>query len=46
MHWFSIKFKLHQQRAKEQGAVFIRDIWEEHDDHGTVRFATVKTVIY
>lgn len=30
--------------AKEHGAVFVRDIWEESDEHGTVRFATVKTV--
>lgn len=32
------------QRAKDQGAVFVRDIWSETDDFGTVRFATVKTV--
>lgn len=32
------------QRAKDQGAVFVRDIWSESDDFGTVRFATVKTV--
>lgn len=31
-------------RAKAQGAVFVRDIWSETDDYGTVRFATVKTV--
>lgn len=24
----------------------MRDIWEEHDEHGTVRLATVKTVIF
>lgn len=30
--------------AKQQGAVFIKDIWSETDDYGTVRFATVKTV--
>lgn len=32
------------QKAKEQGAVFVRDIWTESDEFGTVRFATVKTV--
>lgn len=32
------------QKAKEQGAVFVRDIWSESDEFGTVRFATVKTV--
>lgn len=32
------------KRAKEQGAIFIRDIWSESDEFGTVRFATVKTV--
>lgn len=31
------------KRAKEQGAVFVRDIWSETDEFGTVRFATVKT---
>jgi len=31
------------QRAKEQGAVFVKDIWSEGDEFGTVRFATVKT---
>jgi len=31
------------KRAKEQGAVFVRDIWEESDNFGTVKFATVKT---
>jgi len=31
------------QRAKEQGAVFVKDIWSESDEFGTVRFATVKT---
>lgn len=34
------------KRAKEQGAVFVRDIWEENDEFGSVRFATVKTVSY
>lgn len=33
------------QRAKDQGAVFVKDIWSETDDFGTVRCATVKTVI-
>lgn len=32
------------QKAKEQGAVFIKDIWEENDEFGTIRMATVKTV--
>lgn len=30
--------------AKERGADVVRDIWEESDEHGTARFATVKTV--
>lgn len=38
MHFFLL------QVAKEQGAVFVRDIWSETDEFGTVRFATVKTV--
>jgi len=29
--------------AKERGAEIVRDIWEENDQHGTVRFATIKT---
>lgn len=32
------------KRAKERGAEVIRDTWEESDEFGTVRFATVKTV--
>ncbi|XP_049856655.1 4-hydroxyphenylpyruvate dioxygenase isoform X2 [Schistocerca gregaria] len=31
------------QRAKERGAVIVKDIWEESDDDGIVRFATVQT---
>lgn len=31
------------KRAKERGAAIVRDIWEESDDCGTVRFATVQT---
>lgn len=31
------------KRAKEGGAKVLRDIWEESDDYGTVRFATVQT---
>ncbi|KAL5291029.1 HPD family protein [Megaselia abdita] len=30
-------------RAKERGAVVIREIWQESDEFGTVRFATIKT---
>ncbi|XP_076288742.1 4-hydroxyphenylpyruvate dioxygenase [Lasioglossum baleicum] len=29
--------------AKERGAKIIRDVWEEKDEHGVVRFATIKT---
>jgi len=31
------------KKAKEQGAVFVKDAWEESDEFGSVRFATVKT---
>lgn len=31
------------RRAKERGAKVVRDVWEESDEHGTVRFATVQT---
>lgn len=31
-------------RAKERGAVVIRETWQESDEFGTVRFATIKTV--
>ncbi|XP_003691052.1 4-hydroxyphenylpyruvate dioxygenase isoform X1 [Apis florea] len=29
--------------AKERGAVIVKDIWEENDKYGTVKFATIKT---
>lgn len=32
------------QRAKERGAKIIKDIWEESDEAGAVRFARVQTV--
>lgn len=32
------------QRAKERGAKIIKDIWEQSDETGTVRFARVQTV--
>lgn len=32
------------QTAKEQGAKIVRDVYEESDDFGTVRLATVQTV--
>nr|CAD7441782.1 unnamed protein product [Timema bartmani] len=31
------------QKAKERGAKVLRDIWEESDEDGTVRFAQVQT---
>ncbi|GAB0098669.1 4-hydroxyphenylpyruvate dioxygenase [Sergentomyia squamirostris] len=31
------------QRAKQRGAKLVRDIWEESDEFGTVRFAVVHT---
>lgn len=30
--------------AKQNGAKVIKDIWEEKDEFGVVRFATVQTV--
>lgn len=30
--------------AKKRGAQVVRDIWEESDEHGIVRMATLKTV--
>lgn len=30
--------------AKQQGAVVVKDIWEESDDNGVVRIAVLKTV--
>ena len=32
------------QRAIERGATGVREPWEETDEHGTVVFASVKTV--
>ena len=32
------------QRAKERGAKIVKEIWEETDEGGTVRFARVQTV--
>lgn len=34
------------KRARERGAKIVRDIWEESDANGTVRFATLQTVIF
>lgn len=31
--------------ARERGAKIVREIWEESDEDGTVRFATLQTVI-
>ncbi|OXA38286.1 4-hydroxyphenylpyruvate dioxygenase [Folsomia candida] len=31
------------KRAKERGATIVRDIWEESDENGKVRFATIQT---
>ena len=30
--------------AKERGVQVVRDIWQEEDEFGVVRFATVQTV--
>ena len=30
--------------ARERGAKILRDIWEERDEYGMVRFAVVQTV--
>ena len=32
------------QAAKERGVQVVRDIWQEEDEFGVVRFATVQTV--
>lgn len=32
------------QRARDRGATVVRDIWEESDEFGSARFATVQTV--
>lgn len=32
-------------RARERGAKIVRDIWEESDENGTVKFAVLQTVI-
>ena len=32
------------QSAKDRGAKIVRDIWQEDDEFGSVRFATVQTV--
>lgn len=32
------------QAAKDRGVSIVRDIWEENDEFGVVRFATVQTV--
>ncbi|CAL1541543.1 unnamed protein product [Lymnaea stagnalis] len=31
------------KKAKSRGAVVVKDIWEESDEHGSVRMATVQT---
>ena len=33
-------------RAREQGATILKDIWEESDEFGTARFATIQTVSF
>lgn len=33
------------QVVKDRGGKIVRDLWEESDEFGTVRFATVQTVI-
>lgn len=30
--------------ARKQGAVVVKDLWEEKDEYGVIRMATVKTV--
>lgn len=30
--------------ARSQGAMVVRDLWEERDEHGVVRMAVLKTV--
>lgn len=41
-HVENLKFII--ERAKERGATVVRDIWEESDKFGTVRFATLHIV--
>lgn len=31
------------RKAKEQGGILVRDIWEESDEYGKVKMATIKT---
>ncbi|XP_039261804.2 4-hydroxyphenylpyruvate dioxygenase-like [Styela clava] len=31
------------QKAKERGAIIVKDLWEESDENGTVKMATVQT---
>lgn len=41
-HVEDLKFII--ERAKERGATVVRDIWEDSDEFGTVRFATLHIV--
>lgn len=34
------------KKARECGAKVVKDIWEESDEHGTVRMATLQTVSF
>lgn len=31
-------------RARDRGAKIVRDVWEESDENGTVKFAVLQTV--
>lgn len=47
IHWSDFRYKLSyfiEQKAKERGAVIVKDIWSESDEFGTVRFAILQTV--
>lgn len=42
--YVSYLFYFYHQRAAQKGAKIVRDIWEEKDEHGVVRFAKIQTV--
>jgi 4-hydroxyphenylpyruvate dioxygenase len=44
-HYMNYEWKtIHLQKALERGAQGVKEPWEESDEHGTVTYATVKTV--
>lgn len=39
----NVLIELVSQKARERGAIVVKELWEESDDNGTVRMATVQT---